>query len=77
MKQTKGFSGEKYRIVLKGWLDPAKAGWLGEVTITPLEQGETVLVGEFTDQPALRGFLEQLWNRNFTILAVEKLAGSG
>ena len=62
--------------MLKGKLHPAVAEWLGEVTITQLEQGETVLVGEFTDQPALRGFLEQLWNRNLTVLAIERLADS-
>lgn len=73
MNSTKGLSGEKYRIVLKGKLNPAVAEWLGEVSITPLEHGETVLVGEFIDQPALRGFLEQLWNRNFTVFAVERL----
>jgi len=31
------------------------------------------LIGKFTDQAALRGFLDSLWNLNFSIISVEKI----
>ena len=60
-----------YCIRLKGTLERSIVNWFGDITITPQENGETLLVGQFADQPALRGFLEQLWNLNFTVLSVE------
>ena len=45
--------------------------WFGDLTITLLQNGETMLVGQFTDQSALRGFLDQLWDLNLTVLSVE------
>lgn len=47
--------------------------WLEEFTLSPGENGETLLVGQFADQAALRGLLDHLWNLNFTILSVERL----
>lgn len=71
---SKGVYGKRvYRIRLEGVLDHATTDWFGEFTILPQGNGETVLVGQFTDQAALRGFLDQLWNLNFTILAVEEI----
>ena len=49
------------------------ADWLGDVVIVPQENGETLLIGRFADQSALRGFLDQLWNLNFTVLSVVDL----
>ena len=65
--------GNIYRIRLKETLNPAITDWLDNVTILPQEGGETLLTGEFPDQPSLRGFLDQLWNSNFTVLSVEKI----
>ena len=65
--------GNTYRIQLKGTLNPTITDWLGDITILPKENGETLLIGEFPDQPSLRGFLDQLWNFNFTVLSVEKI----
>ncbi len=47
--------------------------WFGGVSILSSEKDETVLVGEFADQAALRGLLEQLWNLNYTLLSVEQI----
>lgn len=63
----------KYRIRVKETLDRQFNGWIGNLTITPLESGETILESSFTDQPALRGFLEGLWNLNITIISVERI----
>lgn len=62
-----------YRIQIQGVLDRTITDWFGELTILPQENGETVLVGQFADQSALRGLLDQLWNLNFTLLSVERL----
>ena len=62
-----------YQIKIKENLDLAATDWFGGLTLTPVEDGGTLLVGSFPDQPALRGFLDQLWNLNFTVLSVDKI----
>ena len=74
MIQNKSNQGSRYRIKLKGVLSSSTTEWFGAISIFPQENGETVLVGWFADQPALRGFLDQLWNLNFTLLSVERIA---
>ena len=62
-----------YRIRIKGILDSSFADWLGKMSRIPQENNETVLIGQFADQAALRGLLDQLWNLNFTILYLERM----
>lgn len=62
-----------YCIRVKETLDLHFATWLDEMTILPQENGETLLVSAFPDQPALRGFLDQLWNLNITVITVERI----
>jgi hypothetical protein len=62
-----------YQIKIKENLDTAITNWFGDLTLIPLENGGTLLVGPFSDQTALRGFLDQLWNLNFTVLSVGKI----
>jgi len=62
-----------YRIRVKETLDCHFIDWLGDMVIRPQENGETLLVGSFPDQPALRGFLDQLWNLNITVITVERI----
>ncbi len=73
MDQKKLNQGNIYRIRLEESLDRSFADWLGEITIIPQENGETLLVGQFADQAALRGLLNQLWNLNFTLVSFERL----
>ena len=49
-----------YHIRLKGDLHSSIADLMGEVAVLPQDNGETVLVGQFADQAALRGFVDQL-----------------
>ena len=65
-----------YQIKVKENLEASVTDWFGGLTLTPLENGGTLLTGSFPDQAALRGFLDQLWNLNFTVLSVEKV-GNG
>ncbi len=62
-----------YRIRVKETLDHYFTDWLGSLSLIPQENGETLIIGLFTDQPALRGFLEQLWNLNITVINVERI----
>jgi len=62
-----------YQIKIKENLDTATTNWFGDLTLILLENGGTLLVGPFSDQSALRGFLDQLWNLNFTVLSVGKI----
>jgi len=73
MAPIKSTHGSTYRIRLQGAMDLTTIDWFGGITVLPQEPGETLLVGQFPDQAALRGFLDHLWNLNFTILSVERI----
>jgi hypothetical protein len=62
-----------YRIRVKGVADYSLTDWLGDIKVLQKEKGETLLVGRFADQAALRGFLDQVWNLNFTLLSVQRM----
>ncbi len=63
----------QYRIQVKETFESRIADWPCDLTILPQENGTTVLLGSFQDQPALRGFLEQLWNLNISVISVERI----
>ena len=73
MEQSESHQSNTYRIRVAETLDRHFTNWLGNLTIIPQENGETLLVGSFSDQPALRGFLDQLWNLNITVITVERI----
>ena len=60
-----------YYIKVKGSLNPGMVEWFGDLTLLPGKGNETVFVGRFADQAALRGLLDHLWNLNLTILSIE------
>jgi GNAT superfamily N-acetyltransferase len=62
-----------YRIRIKGTANRSIASLIDDMSILTQENNETLLVGTFIDQPALRGLLDQLWNLNITILSVERM----
>ena len=61
-----------YRIRVKENLGLHANDWLAGLTIIHQDNGETLLIGQFADQPALRGLLDQLWDLNLTVLSVEQ-----
>lgn len=73
MAEQNFFHLNTYRIRVKETLDDHFADWLDGLVILPQENGETLLVNSFPDQPALRGFLDQLWNLNITVITVERI----
>ncbi len=64
----------QYRITLEGYLDACWADWFAGFTMTSQgHNGElTVLTGAVADQAALRGLLNQIWDFNLALVAVER-----
>ena len=64
-----------YQITLEGQLDNRWADWFDGLTITSQGQNDniTILTGPVTDQAALRGLLNQIWDFNLALIAVERL----
>lgn len=73
MKFKKSNHAQTYAIRVKETINPITLEWFVELKFIHQENGETVLVGKFADQPALRGLLDQLWNLNLTVLSVERI----
>ena len=73
MNKDQAYQSTTYRIRVKETLDRHFASWMDDMAILPQENGETLLVSAFPDQPALRGFLDQLWNLNITVITVERI----
>jgi hypothetical protein len=58
---------------VKERLDHRITDCFGELLLTPLDDGKTLLVGPFVNQAALRGLLNQLWNLNIIVISVDKV----
>lgn len=63
----------RYRIRIRGHLDPAWSAWFDSLTVAPADDGTTELVGPLADQSALFGLLARLRDRGATLLLVELL----
>lgn len=66
--------GITYEIRLKGNLGPEWSAWFDSFTITPEEDGETLLVGQVFDQPALHGLLAKIRDLGLTLVRVERIS---
>jgi hypothetical protein len=78
MSQTaKRDEAEFYEIRLQGMLDESWSGWLGDLEIRPLKNGETVLAGPIRDQAALHGLLNKIRDLGLPLLSVERKRRSG
>ena len=62
-----------YRIRIKGHLAAHWAEWFSGMTITRLDNGETVIEGSVIDQAALHGMLNQLRDLGLPLLAVDRV----
>ena len=66
-----------YQITVRGTIAPEWADRLESMTIKPLLRDDgavfTVLTGELTDQAALSGVLNTLYDLRLPIIAVDKL----
>ena len=62
-----------YEIRVKGQLEPGWLDWFEGLQIQNLENGETSLIGLITDQLALRGVLDKLWDLGLTLLSLHRI----
>jgi hypothetical protein len=49
-----------YQIRIEGHLGPRWTEWFGGMTITPEDNGDTLLTGPVVDQAALHGLLKKV-----------------
>lgn len=61
-----------YQIQIEGQLNPDWSEWLDGMTITLLENSQTLLTGPLVDQAALLGLLMKLHNFGLLLLAVKR-----
>ena len=61
-----------YEIRVKGELSPEWSSWFDGFTIKTEDDGETTLVGQVADQPALHGLLAKIQNLGLTLVRVEQ-----
>jgi hypothetical protein len=60
----------RYEIHIKGHLDNRWADWFEGLTITALDNGETLLTGPVVDQAALHGVLRKVCDLGLPLLSV-------
>jgi hypothetical protein len=63
----------RYRIRIRGHLDPVWSAWFDSLTIVQVDDGTTELAGPLVDQAALFGLLGRLRDLGATLLLVEHL----
>ena len=63
----------RYRIRIRGHVDPAWSTWFDGLAVTRADDGTTDLVGPLVDQAALFGLLARLRDLGATLLLVEHL----
>ena len=62
--------GPKNQIRIKGHLDRRWTGWFEGLTITPEDNGETLLTGPVVDQAAPHGLLKKVRDLGMPLLSV-------
>lgn len=67
---------QNYQITVHGKVDQSWSEWFGGLTLTTSidQDGTTItrLSGTLSDQGALRGILNSLWDLNLTLLSVKR-----
>jgi hypothetical protein len=62
----------KYQITVEGLLDTRWSEWFEGWTVTPQEDGTTILTIPLVDQAALHGVLTKIRDLNLSLLSVQK-----
>lgn len=66
-----------YQITVEGRIDPSWSDWLGNLRIDVRKENDgrvlTTISGVLTDQAALRGLVNRLWDLNLTLHSVQQL----
>lgn len=78
MSDVRQFGGRGlYEIRVKGNLDLRWSDWFDGFSITPVDDGETLLIGSVADQAALHGMLHKIRDLGLPLLSVQRLEGDG
>ena len=64
---------ETYRITIKGHLDSDWSDWFDGLTITMVDNGETILTGPIVDQTALHGVLIKIRDLGLPLLSLTRI----
>ncbi len=64
---------EVYQIVVKGHLDSEWSEWFDGLTITLVDNGETILTGPIVDQTALHGVLIKIRDVGLPLLSLVRI----
>jgi hypothetical protein len=64
---------EVYQIVVKGHLDSEWSDWFDGLTITLVDNGETILTGPIVDQTALHGVLIKIRDLGLPLLSLVRI----
>jgi hypothetical protein len=59
-----------YEIRIRGQLDSHWKAWFEGLTLTPLENGDTIIAGPVQDQAALHGILAKIRDLDLHLLSV-------
>jgi len=62
-----------YEIRVKGHLDQRWTVWFDGMTITNVENGDTIISGSLLDQAALHSLLVKVYNLNLTLISVSRI----
>ena len=76
-KSAKRSEGALYEIKVRGLLDESWSDWLDGLSITPTDDGDTVLAGPVRDQCALHGLLIKIRDLGLPLLSVEQKDAHG
>jgi hypothetical protein len=60
----------RYQIRVVGHLDPRWSAWFDGLTLSPEDDGTTVISGPIVDQAALHGVLRQLRDVGLTLVSI-------
>ena len=66
-----------YKVWVKGVLSERWSGYFDNLTITPLENEETLVSGMMVDQAALHGLLAKIRDLGLPLLAVKRIETEG
>ncbi|MGB3715681.1 MAG: hypothetical protein WA996_14730 [Candidatus Promineifilaceae bacterium] len=71
ISRSSSFAGQGVnKIVAKGHLGRQRTDWFGGLTITPEDNGDTLLAAPVVDQAALPGLLRKVRDLGMTLISV-------
>ena len=62
-----------YQIRIEGHLGPRWTEWFGGMTITPEDNGDTLLTGPVVDQAALHGLLKKVRDLGMPLISAVRV----